>query len=352
MEKAPLAEAAAQSAEGRAVSQREDKERARLLYVGFTRARDHLVLAARISKERVKTAWLDALCDANGVPLVELPVAAGDGTIAQTKIRLDCEGGTPLAISTRVYRLDAQRTAQGTRKPASTAVWFGRPVPPTDPPNPRPAYRIVPSASANDWPELDARVSRSRIGTIEHLSSGLALGADSYDDDVLGNAVHAFLAADVEGLDAGLRLERAGGLLESAGLMRVVSAEALGAAGDALRSWVNARWPDAIWHREVPIEQTIASGQGERRVSGIIDLLLETPTGYVIVDHKTFPAKAESAWRAKCAGFVPQLAAYALVLDAVSEKKTVGAWVHLPVGGGMVEVVLGKGEAPTCGGSQ
>jgi hypothetical protein len=78
-------------------------------------------------------------------------------------------------------------------------------------------------------------------------------------------------------------------------------------------------------------------------VSGVLDLLLETPTAYVIIDHKTFPAKAASAWRAKCAGFIPQLVAYAILLDAVGEKKVAAAWVHLPVGGGMVEVVLGDG---------
>ena len=78
-------------------------------------------------------------------------------------------------------------------------------------------------------------------------------------------------------------------------------------------------------------------------MSGVLDLLLETPTAYVIIDHKTFPAKAVSAWRAKCAGFIPQLAAYAILLDAVGEKKVAAAWVHLPVGGGMVEVVLVDG---------
>ena len=40
-------------------------------------------------------------------------------------------------------------------------------------------------------------------------------------------------------------------------------------------------------------------------MSGVLDLLLETPTAYVIIDHKTFPAKAASAWRAKCRGVHP-----------------------------------------------
>ena len=341
-QKAPLADAAADSPEGRQVSQREDKERARLLYVGFTRARDHLVLAGRVSKQRLKTAWLDALCSADGEPLVELPVTAVDGTVAQTNIRLGSDGVAPFSVPTRVYRLNAERI-DGQRGNDPAPVWFARAVAEADDAMPRTAYRIVPSAGTNDWPELEARVNRSRLGAIEHLPSAIAFGAGTYEDDVVGNAVHAFLAADVDGLDAELRLERARELTNGAGLEGVVRAESLLVAGDALRSWVSARWPDARWHREIPIERTITSDQGERRVSGVIDLLLETPTAYVIINHKTFPAKVASAWRAKCAGFIPQLAAYALLLDAVGEKKVAAAWVHLPVGGGMVEVVLGGG---------
>jgi ATP-dependent exoDNAse (exonuclease V) beta subunit len=59
--KAPLADRAEESPEGRDVAVREDKERARLLYVGFTRTRDHLVLSARVGKSGAKTALLDAL---------------------------------------------------------------------------------------------------------------------------------------------------------------------------------------------------------------------------------------------------------------------------------------------------
>src|SRR6185437_13948750 len=82
--KAPLAEAAEQSAEGQLVSMREDKERARLLYVGFTRARDHLVFAARVSKGKQKTPWLDALCNPDGEPIVELPAQESDRANGET----------------------------------------------------------------------------------------------------------------------------------------------------------------------------------------------------------------------------------------------------------------------------
>ena len=118
-QKAPLADAAAESPEGRQVSQREDKERARLLYVGFTRARDHLVLAGRVSKQRLKTAWLDALCSADGEPLVELPVTALDGTVANTNIRLGRDDLAPLSVPTA--ECTAWNAAERARSPAEDA---------------------------------------------------------------------------------------------------------------------------------------------------------------------------------------------------------------------------------------
>src|SRR5690606_2595865 len=61
------------AAVGRQVAQRDGRERVRLLYVGFTRARDHLVLAVPLdAKGNSRTAWLDELVDEQGT-ILELP---------------------------------------------------------------------------------------------------------------------------------------------------------------------------------------------------------------------------------------------------------------------------------------
>ena len=75
--KTPLTDVAAASVEGRAVALREERERVRLLYVGFTRARDHLILAARVEAKGPAVEWLDELCDADDKPLVKLPSEPG-----------------------------------------------------------------------------------------------------------------------------------------------------------------------------------------------------------------------------------------------------------------------------------
>lgn len=329
--KAPLRDKAATSDTGKRVAMREDKERARLLYVGFTRARDHLVLAVRLSTTKSKGTvpqkeWLDALCDAQGTPLLALPTAAADGTISDISV------AKTHAVAARVWRMSGTAPEKVVRD-ASGARWFARP--PSDvTPRARPSYWITPSSA-----EANSDDGEPRTGLVERLTGAMLVGDEAYDYDALGNAVHAFLAADVDGLAKEQRLARAKRLVEAHALTGVIRAESLVEAGDRLRAWVESRWPGAKWHREIPVDAFVTSEHGEQRVRGIIDLLLEIERGYVVVDHKTFPGTTEASWRAKCLDFAPQLAAYARILPVVAPKRVLGQWVHLPVGGAMIEVL-------------
>jgi hypothetical protein len=177
------------------------------------------------------------------------------------------------------------------------------------------------------------------IGEVVSLHSAMPIDSKIAAYDVMGDAVHAFLAADTDGLDAAERLERGRRIIIAAGLIGIVRPEMLVEAADRLRAFVDARWPGATWHREIPIEAFIAGPNGTRRVGGTIDLLLETGNGCIIVDHKTFPGTSESAWRAKGVEFLPQLAAYAEALRRVPGKRVAGCWLHFPLGGGMVEAL-------------
>jgi ATP-dependent helicase/nuclease subunit A len=150
--------------------------------------------------------------------------------------------------------------------------------------------------------------------------------------------VHAFFAADTPLLTTGERSGCAQRLLSGAGLAGVVHPEALLGAADRLLAFVKGRWGDAMWHREVPVEALIDAAAGRRRVSGTIDLLLETTKGYVLIDHKTFPGRGELAVRKKVQEFLPQLAAYAAALRQVPGAKLAECWVHFPVSGAMVEL--------------
>ena len=328
------------SIEGARVAEREEKERARLLYVGFTRARDHLVIAARVTttKATKKLAavsdaacqWLDALADEEGAPLVALPMGAVDRVTDVVRIRTGA--GKSLEVAARVWRFGSAAAVEAAAAalPPKERVWFARRADDAA----RAAFKIAPSNAQADWPELVLPT----IGEIVTLPGAMPIDGKVAAYDELGNAVHAFFAADVEGLKAGERMERARRLLTEAGLLGVVRAEALVEASDRLRAFLDERWPGAVWHREVAIAADVDTAGGERRVAGTIDLLLETKEGFVIFDHKTFAGRGEAAWRAKCAEFLPQLAVYAQALRRVRSESVAASWVHFPVGGGMLEV--------------
>jgi ATP-dependent helicase/nuclease subunit A len=75
---------------------------------------------------------------------------------------------------------------------------------------------------------------------------------------------------------------------------------------------------------------------GARRIEGTIDLLLETESGYVIVDHKSFPGRQEH-WAERALNYAPQLFTYEKAIRMTGAEVT-AMLVHFTVGGGVVEV--------------
>jgi hypothetical protein len=156
------------------------------------------------------------------------------------------------------------------------------------------------------------------------------------DWDVVGDAVHGFLAADVPELEAEERLGRARRILLASNLVGLLGPESLVRAGTQLRTWVEARWPAAWWHREYPVTCRVETAHGARRVQGTIDLLIETADGVVIVDHKSFPGGAAQRID-KAREYAPQLAAYCHALAAAGQR-VVGMYVHFPIAAAVVEL--------------
>jgi len=325
-----LVESAAASPVGRAVAEREERERARLLYVGFTRARDHLILAAR-QKEDAPAAvqWLDELRDAEGMPLLDLPNTVDPSGKAQLRIRE--ANGNGMHLPARHWRLSAEAIARTATPTDEDRRWFAHS---TTAPLPRKPYRIVASRAGGDWTELGA----SRAGEIHSIGEALALrNSGTVAWDVLGNAFHAFFAADSSELATAARIECATLQVEAAELTNVIEPAWLVRAGDQLRAWIARRWPVARWLREYPVSATIQTSDGARRVDGTIDLLLETPDGVVLIDHKTFPG-TRAAWAEKVGEHGAQLNAYARILE-MAGLTVLGKWLHFPIGAGVIQVL-------------
>jgi len=300
-----------------AVREREERQAMRLLYVGWTRARDRVVLAGRPTLPK--------------------------GMIAQLK---DADGGLLLAEAPNPIAT-----------PCAELVWAGRPVTlrvrdavPLPPvrrdvtpglgyaargPQAYPLAVVVPSDMLRaDGIEADVATVAAGL-TLARYGDRLILSGDP-EMQLLGDAIHGFLAADRPTLDTEERREIARGILVRWGVAFALKPDDLLCASDRLRAWVDARFPGAVWHREWPLLHRQPNGT---IVRGTADLVIEYAEGYAVIDHKSFPGSAEQA-AVRAVGFTGQLAAYAAAVTAATGRPVTGCFVHLPVLGAVVPLTI------------
>jgi hypothetical protein len=153
---------------------------------------------------------------------------------------------------------------------------------------------------------------------------------------LLGDAIHGFLAADRPTLEIGDRRTIAAELLRRWGVSFALQPDDLLRASDRLRQWIDGRWPGAVWHREWPLLHRQSTGT---IVRGTADLVIEHADGYAVIDHKSFPGTAEQASR-RALGYAGQLGAYAAAVKAATGRRVTGCFVHLPILGAIVPVAV------------
>ena len=304
--------------EARRARERDRRERLRLLYVGFTRPRDLLVWIAKVDpRNGAELPALAPLADDSGKLRIDLPFSAAAG---RAEVRI---GNRKWACAVR--DLSGFPPAPAARSPGAVRWYLGgdRVA--------RPPERLNPSS--------EPLPGAARVLGVSRLGGRRALAATSVDMGPVGDALHAFLAADPGG-EQPPRLTMAARLLAAHGVAGALSAETLLDASDALKCWLAARYPGATWFREWPVRARLA-GEPERLLVGEVDLFLELPDGFVLVDHKSFPGGDGERDRRLEEEWAPQLGWYAKVLAQALGKPLQAAYIHLPIRGEMAEVRLG-----------
>lgn len=278
-------------------------ERARLLYVALTRARDYLVLAPRMSVTQkegrsLDVGWLDLFPGA-----LELPVGPRSGPVVAGGETFDVLAEDVSGGDTALERLPDRA-----------------PVLPVGEPPAFPARRVRPSGA-----EAGAAVPFR----VQQIGPRLPLAGHA-DMRTVGEAVHGFLAADRPGAEMAWRVALARRLFGAWGVTALAAEDVVGAA-DRFRAHVQAAFPDGVLRREWPVAE-VAGGSLS---AGRADLVVEHAGGLALFDHKTFPGDS-SRWATEMQAYAPQIAAYGGILARATGLSVTQAAVHLPIAGAIL----------------
>ena len=281
----------------------EKEEGKRLLYVGLTRACDQVIFALDSKAptnpsdpDTLQTAWLNTL-SVNGDPLLKFPGKAGNDD---------------LEVGTELFELETKSFSPSeTIVPLQSSVIFA------DKQRDMSGVQIVP-----------ARLSPSKTSCEDGIASLLykwdyhsTVQCDEEKCSLLGNAFHSFIALNPQQN----RLEIAERLLKKWTVEKIVSPEVLLECTDNLYRWIAETYPNAKICCEVPITYHDENGT---LYQGFIDMLLELPDCYVIIDHKTHPNASDAPkYAAGCAG---QLRCYQKAVEAATGKRVRQTIIHLP----------------------
>ena len=294
------------------------EEARRLLYVGITRARDGVVFAMRkhVTKTAtsLKTRWLDQLTDEAGKPVLRWPLESGEHVL---KV-----GDSSIAVTVREF------SAEGIDEEIEMFEPDNYLAPTTQDVPEYPPARLAPSGLIGDEDYADVEVQ-----SLADLGERIEIKGQP-DMASLGNAMHGFLGVDKSGVAEVRQLDMATELLHRWDVEKSISPADMIVAGERLEGFIEKNYPEAKVRREWPI--TLINGKGQL-LQGWIDMLLELPEGYVVIDHKSYPG-ADALEEAK--KYVPQLAVYKEAIEKATGKNVVATLIHMPVLGQMFDVSL------------
>jgi ATP-dependent exoDNAse (exonuclease V) beta subunit len=286
---------------GQAALSKAVEEELRLLYVGLTRARDLLVL---VREKDQPAPWLDGLQAQWLQP--------GNG-------QLVLPDETTLGVQTLQLTPPAEIAVA---KTDSLYAWFPAPLKPTL------------KLPARLTPSRQSQLPGSRVGRIIEIGPRLAFSGALEEAD-MGDALHAVFAAEFVNSGHARRLETIQRILRGYELSDHFKSEDVLQMVDRFRAGLERQFQPKQVLVEIPIATTNESGQ---RIEGFIDMLVETNSGWILIDHKSFPGK-RSEWSAEAISYSGQLMLYREALNKLKLSVT-SMWIHFAVGGGLVEVQL------------
>jgi len=292
----PLLEAIEAGPEAEKVNAQETEEMRRLLYVSLTRPRDILVLAGQSGK--LSGEWSETL---------EADWMFPEGT------EITLTGGNHL----RTQVLNFENIEKEPSDLAYRTNWLETPQD-----APERLQRYLSPSSVEPTPG-------AQIGETIVLGERLQV-QDKYDTTVMGSALHAVIAAKFSGNSSTQKI------LDDHGMSNAITADVADEAADRLLKALDTHFNSVRVFTEHPVSYVSASGQV---VSGLIDMLVETAGGYILIDHKASP-RATADWENIALGYSGQLKAYADGIAKTTDRPVLSTRIHFALTGGLVEVTF------------
>jgi ATP-dependent exoDNAse (exonuclease V) beta subunit len=274
-------------------SEMDQYEKQRLLYVGLTRARDHLIVSAHHKASESDSSFAGLVWDERdrvdlwrGLPPFE-PAAPVSSRPLAVPLPLDDRSAW---VAGRVRLIEENRVP---RVLSATSIAV---------------TALAPQHEGDDGAAIvdtdDDGADQPDDGVVPSRRRGRAGSA-------IGSATHAVLQmvdlADPVDLDLHVRQQCAiEAIPEHEGVVALLARSALSSEAVAL----------AVAHRHHK-ELFVAAPIGDRAIEGYIDLLIDTPDGLVVVDYKTDSARSNEEIDAKLAAYELQGASYAVAVEAV-----------------------------------
>jgi ATP-dependent exoDNAse (exonuclease V) beta subunit len=276
------------------------REELRLLYVGFTRARDMLVLVTNGQT----SPWLDLL-QAPWLRPVEGHSAVRHGRLGAAQVPYRTRN-IPLPESI------ARKSA------AASYRWF--PV----------AHNPTAKLPALILPSKQSALASAKVARTIHLGTRLPISG-KVSENILGDALHAIFAAEFVNPRHPDRLVTIERILQAYGLNENIKTQDTVDVLDRFAAYLDELFQPKSIFVEVPFQTINDHGQ---RTFGFIDLVLETENGRVIIDHKSFLG-GSADWPGRAQSHSGQLAAYA---GSSRGPVTASTWIHFAPVGGLVQI--------------
>lgn len=300
-------------------------ESCRLLYVGFTRARDYLILPfQRKANGKQKLSWLEAVYSAGRERILEVPDTDGEyNELFDT--------GTHIPAKV-VCKSCSDRAKVQNREEQISVVTKNRGATEFSP------YRVVASGASieSEYRESDykeagsAKAAREHVGWVFEYAKPIEI-TSAEDPAAFGEAVHAILLLTVDRNSVPEKAEIYT-ILSHFGVNEWSGSQVLIQRSGEFLEWLSNTWPGASYD----LETSGYTKEHDRLMTARIDMLVDTYSEIVIIDHKTHVDTIDVEEVAL--DYVSQLAMYRRVVEKAKSRKQIRTMVHLPVQGKVIEI--------------